>query len=306
MKIREVLKYTVRHKKLAFGGEPDDEILASRVLYDIAGNVLEEVRFQYDEGIYEKNIYQYNEQGKLLRHELQLGDDGFGEHLEYTRDDKQRLISEQKYYGDDPGERTEFHYENHDFPVKVVKFDADGIPEQTEVLLYDDKFNLVQSHKFDGEGKLTERSEIAFDDNNRPVSKTLFDEDNQIVKITTLEYDENGEPLHIRELSPERKLISEVISVYNEQGLVAERRIRDYHSRILRFKYDERRNCIEEEILDEQGNLSMKLTYEFDEQNRLISDSAYYLDSGGTGRASNSMSRYEYSYYDEKVAEASS
>ncbi len=297
MKVKSLKKFTVRHKKLAFGGEPDEEIFASQVNYDEQGNVVEQLKIDDDEGINERNIYSYNDSGKLICHEVHLDMEGFYERFDFTRDENNRLTCEQKYYGDDPGERIVFYYDSHDHPVKIEKFDADGEQEQVELFKYDDKHNLVENHKFDNSGNLLEKSTIEFNEKNLPVAKYVYDSNGDLVKGTTLEYNEQGEPTTIDEKNASGKLISRVHSVYNEKGLVIERHIKDFHSRVMKFVYDEQNNCIEESLYDEHGNLTMKLTYEYDDENRLVFDSAYYLDASGGGSRVNSMNRYEYEFW---------
>lgn len=296
MKIKSSKKYTTRFKKMAFGGEPDEEVLAVHSFYDEKGNVIEEIRID-EEDQEEKHVYEYHENGKLIRHDLMIESDGISETFNYTRDEKGRLIEETKYYGDDPGERVVYVYEAHDQPVSISRFDSDGEPESIETISYNDKNLLIEHKRAGADSKIIEVSRIEYDEKELPVNKTVLDSKNEIISVTTLGYNDKNELIRVTEKNSEGKTVSDITSTYDERGNVTSRKVRDFHSKSLQFVYDENDNCIEEAVYDEHGNLTMKSNYEFDSENHLISESEYLLDMNRGSQMANSQSRYEYEYW---------
>ncbi len=298
MKIKSSKKYTTRFKKMAFGGEPDGEILSVHSLYDDQGKVIEETRID-EEDQEEKHVFAYSETGKLIRHELSIESDGISETFEYTRDEKGRVIQEIKYYGDDPGERVVYVYAAHEQPVSISRFDADGEPETVETISYNEKNLLTEHINANAANKITEVSRIEYDENDRPVKKTVFDGKDEMISVTSLSYNENNELIRITEKNKEGKVVSDITTTYDERGNVTSRKVRDFHSKSLQFSYDENDNCIEEAVYDEHGNMTMKSNYEFDADNHIISESGYFLDMNRGSQMANSQSRYEYEFYTE-------
>ena len=295
MKIKSLKKYTTRFKQLAFGGEPDSEVLSSHSIYDDNGKVIEETRIDED-GRSELHTFTYDQQGKLTRHHLEIEMDGVSETFEYTRDDKGRVIQEVKMYGDDEGEKLKYTFGTHDQPIAIERYDSDGELESIEKIIYDERDRLLEHHRFDNESKLLEKSVIEYNEKDAPTGKQVFDSKNKLTGTTLMVYNEKNELVRITEKNSEGKVVSDIITEYDEKGNVTERKIKDFRSRTLRFKYDDRNNCIEEETYDVNGNLTMKSNYEFDDNNRLMHESGYYLDMNRGAQMGNSQSRYEYEF----------
>jgi len=93
------------------------------------------------------------------------------------------------------------------------------------------------------------------------------------------------------------KLIESTTYAYDERGNIIERNIRDFHPRKMKFVYDDKNHCIEEEVYDQHGNLSAKNIYEYDEQGNMISELNYNMDINRMNRENNSGHRYEHEFY---------
>lgn len=296
-KIRCVKKYTTIQQKLSFGNSEPEEILASESFYDQNGNLLEEHKTGDDDSEHEKHIFEYDSNGRLLKHFLEITSEGISETIVYIRDEKGRVVSDQKFYGDDPGEKITYEYLAHQQPVKIERYDPDGEPEFIETLTYDQNDRLTEHRKYDSENRLIEATFITYNDKGLPSEKKLTDSRGHKISSTEITYDENGDVTRITEWNDAGKITSDVISVYDERRNVTERKIKDYQSRTLRFSYDDNNNCTVEEVYDENGNLIKKHSYEFDEHNRMIAETSLFLDPMRGGNFNNSGSRYEYEFW---------
>lgn len=298
MKVKVSRKYTLKFQKMAFGGEAEGEVLEVESFYDEKGNITEQVNSDEEGNLIEKSIFLYDASNRIIKHELHMLVDDVHEILVYERDDKGRVLSETKMYGDDPGEQTLYSYAEHESPVSIQRFDADGEHESFEELTYNDAGYPVEHLKFGPDKLLVEKTTISYNSNNKPVEKLLMDSNGNLLKTTLIVYDEKGQLTRVTEKNDAGKVISDIISLYDERGNVIERKVKDFHSRTIRFKFDEHDNCIEEEMLDENGNMTMKSNFEFDENNLLISESGYFTDMNRSSNMSNSHSRYEYEFYE--------
>jgi YD repeat-containing protein len=295
-KIKCSRKYTIKLMKMGFGKENGEEILESESFYDEKGNLTRELKYDDETGVCEENVFDFDHSGNIIKHFMQVEMDEISETFTFDRDEKGRLRCELKLYGDDPGEKVEIEYEAHDNPVKIKRFDSDGIPEIEELFKYDSSDRLLEHNKKLLTEEAVEIAKIKYNDNGEPVQKTVFDGDEKIVSDTTFEYDPKGRLIRETEKDDQGTIISDISTAYNEKDYVTERKISGFQSRTLLFEYDDHDNCTEEAVLDENGNLVMKTTFEFNEHSFPISESRMFSDHSRQ-TASNS-SRYQYEYYD--------
>lgn len=226
---------------------PDGKVVSEKEL-DADGNVIQEIRNQYDEkgqlvhhelfsdGFQAENItYTYNEKGQVAE-ERQMFEEGFPVVRRFVYDDQNRLseiITE-----DDDGELSEretYTYSN-EFPdkvVKLVKYDEDNKPAHEEESVYE---------AFTGEdGKVTPRlkqitaRDLVYD----TLRKTDF-------------YDARSREDQIAQVSSNRagKTIEIIYAVYNEDGQVIEERVESINAaENMEFYYvrDEFDRILEEE-----------------------------------------------------------
>ncbi|MBL0342466.1 MAG: hypothetical protein IPP71_17115 [Bacteroidetes bacterium] len=145
--------------------------------------------------------------------------------------------------------------------------------------------------------KHVETTKVDYNEKDAPVEKRVYDNKDQLIRTTKISYNDKGELVRITEKNGDGVVISDIASTHDDRGNVIERKIRDFHSRTLRFEFDENDSCITEEVFDENGNLTMKSNYEFDENKNLLTESGYFMDMNRSAQMANTQSRYEYEYY---------
>jgi hypothetical protein len=296
-KVKSVKKYTAIQQKLSFGNSDGEEVLAAELFYDQQGNLTEEHKTGEDESEHEKHVFEYDSGGRLIKHILELTRDGISETLVYTRDEKGRILVDQKFYGEDPGEKITYEYQAHQQPVKIERYDPDGELEFIENLAYDQSDKLIEHRKFDSNNQLIEITSISYNDKGLPSEKKLTNTSGDEISSTAITYDDNGDVVRITEWNDQGKISSDIISVYDDRRNVTVRKIKDFQSRTLKFSYDENDNCTAEEVYDENDNLIRKHTFEFDAHNRVIAETSLFMDPMRGGNFNNSGSRYEYEFW---------
>jgi hypothetical protein len=280
---------------MAFGGNQGDERLVEQLTYDTDGHLMESKKWE-DDGACETNTYVYNEHGKVIEHTMFLEPDDISERFVMERDSQGRLLCETKYYGDDPGDKTVFEYGEWENPIRISRYDPDGVLETVESFEYDDSGNPVSHAKSDATQKQLERSEIRYHENGKPSHKTLIGPGGNTAGSTELMYDEEGRVVRASESNAEGKLISDVVSQYDERSNVILRHVRDFNTRVLRFEYNSNDQVVCEEIVDGNGNLILRNTMEYDTNGLLVSETEFWLDTGRGRGDGNSVSRYEYEF----------
>lgn len=280
-------------------GESDDhekEYLSLHTIYDEKGNVVEEKKMNEGGETEEINTFSYNEDGKLMEHVMHMLLDDVKEVLKNTRDEKGRLIKEQKFYGSEAGEATSYVYNDKDSIIEIHQTDEEGIPVSRELIEYNEKNDLVKRTKTDNSGNTLEKTEIIYDEKGNVAAKVDYSGSDNFLNKTDYTYNEKNNPVSAVQRNENGKLIESITYAYDESGNIIEKDIRDFHPRKLIFKYDEKNHCIEEEIYDQHGQLSSKSIYEYDEYGNVISESNYNMDINRMNRDHNAGHRYEYEY----------
>lgn len=297
IKLKSKRKYASNLRQMAFGGSADEEVLVEHWIFDAHGNLVENRKWE-EGGSCEINTYEYDEHGRMRLHCLVLEPFDAVEKTAYIRDEQGRVVSETKYYGEDAGERVEYLYEKHNSPVGIKRFDADGLLESTEKVELDENGDILVHRKLDAAGYTIEKSEVNYAAPGKPSGKVVTSNDSKLIGKSEIVYNELGQVIRATELTPEGKILSDVLSEYDERGNVVVRRIRDYNSRLLRFEYDSLDRVITEEIFDEHGNMVMRNTMDYDENGFLTSETEFWLDTGRGTSHKNSVSRFEYDFHD--------
>jgi YD repeat-containing protein len=213
------------------------------------------------------------------------------------RDEKDRLIEEVRYYGDDSGERIEYVYDDKDRMTSVVRYDEDGGFDFREEYAYDESGSLQKRQKFDSTGKLIDATTISRNGDDCLEEKET-DGSGQIISITTLRFSDKGQELSSEHKKPDGSLMAAIYSVYDEKGRLVEKRHKDFYSKILRYVYDEDDRMLTQELYDGSGLLLRKNVYEYDESGRLLNEQVFEIDASRGGRDKHFGNRYEYELFD--------
>lgn len=295
MKLKTVKRFTKIFKSLQFNSHVDNgvEFLSLQTFYNEEDKPVEELKYMQDGSMDERHIYRW-ENKHLISHTIEMQQEGMSEEYRFTRTQEGRLTSEQKFYGDDAGEATEYFYNTEGQMEKVVKYDADGIKEHEEQFEFENK--LLKIHRIlDGSENLLSESEYRNED-GRPVLRKERDSDGNELHQTVYEYDDKGNLIKTITSNPEGKVIESYSVTFDERGNITEKAFRDFYPRTFRYRYDEMNRCIEEEMYNAFGQLSSKTVYEFDDAGELAAEINYNLDHHHSHHDSNKAHRFEYGY----------
>src|SRR5688572_3801703 len=139
-KIKNIKRYNRYFKTFNFSNTQEageEEHLESNIELNENGDMLLEEKFAIDGELEERNTYVYNAKGKLTEHALLYAAEEATEKRVLERDDNGRLLKETKFYSGDPGEHTEYTYNEKGEPVERKNFDEEGTFISRDVFNYD-------------------------------------------------------------------------------------------------------------------------------------------------------------------------
>ena len=201
--------------------------------------------------------------------------------------EQEDLVVSEKYYNvyaydeKDPNEKAE-----DTVTVYEYDFDSEGHPTKTTA-----KIN----------GKVEKVKETEYDAAGNIVKQTAFDADGDKISVNAYEYNDNNKTKFVTN-SVDGKVSSEITYSYDEnEYLISEHYQADDYSYTIKYKNDKDGKALTSTQYDENGNVVMKTTYEYDSDGRLICESrSYGLDTSASGL---SKSEYEYDDRDNVVKE---
>jgi hypothetical protein len=298
-KIKNIKRYNRYFKPFNFSNTQEtaeEEHLESTTQLDANGETLCEEKFSADGELEERNTYVFNEKGKLIEHSLLYAAEDATERRVLERDAEGKLTRETKFYGTDAGEHTEYSYNNEGEPVERKNFDEEGNFVSRDVFSYDSKGSLSEQVTYDTREKITSKITYATGE-DKSIEQCEYDGNGKLLNKTIVRYNEAGKEVASTQTTPEGKLISGIITIYDEKGNVSERQYKDFYSKTIRYQYDDQNRCIMQELFDGYGTLLKKNMYAFDEQGNLTIEQTYEMDTSRGGRDKHFETRYEYEFY---------
>ncbi|MFM7217212.1 MAG: hypothetical protein ACKO1U_04245, partial [Bacteroidota bacterium] len=193
-KVKTIRRFNQLYRSLSFSElmrKADEEYLESVIQLDEQGHPLEESKFDSTGTLEERNNYSYTPLGKLIEHVLLYAIDDVTERRVLRRDDKERLVEEVRYYGDDTGERLEYAYDAGDRVISLKRYDEEGDYDYSEEYQYDDKGRLSFRTRTGHDGICIEKSAISSNEDGE-ITEQDFEGSGDIRSVTTIRFDSSG------------------------------------------------------------------------------------------------------------------
>lgn len=274
------------------------EYLSWATNYNSKGLQLDELKYFIDGEVEEHHRYSYNDEGHIILHEVSLPDDGIEESFITERNVHGWPLSIVKMYGDDPGEKTTYEYNESGQPTKIIQHDADGELDSSEEIAYDSHGNMLERIINAPTADRPYRKIVFnYNEKNLLVVAEEFDAGNSSIGRHEYAYNDDGLETKLLQLNEQGKKTAEVISEYNEIGKVTRKVSRGFYTRISNFEYDELGRIIEESLSDENGFVISRSNFEYNENGELIGEIVYETDLTRAGRDTHLSYRFEYSYH---------
>jgi hypothetical protein len=298
-KIKNIKRYNRYFKTFNFSNTQEiaeEEHLESNIDMNENGDPLLEEKFSADGELEERNTYSYNSNNKLLEHSLLYAAEDATEKRILQRDESGKLLVETKYYGTDAGEHTEYVYNEQGEPIERKNFDEEGTFISRDVFSYDEKGGLSEQVSYDAAGAITSRTTFASAD-DKTIEQCEYEGSGKLISRTVSKFNDAGKEQSSVQTTPDGKLISSVVTFFDERGNILERQYKDFYSKTVRYQYDDQNLCTMQELFDGNGILLRKNMYEYDEAGNLVREQTYEMDTSRGGRDKHFETRYEYQYF---------
>ena len=299
-KIKSVKRFNQNYRNFNFSdmtSRADEEFLEFEFVMDENGNTIEEIKYTADSQLEEKNTYAYYPNGKLHSHILLYAVEDVSQKRILTRNEKGNLISEEKYYGDDSGEKTVYEYDNKDNIVVIINYDEEGVFISKSEVTYNEKGDVTERKTLNTENKITSRLSFSVPEEHQ-IEESEFDENDKLISKTLLKFNNEGKEISSVQISPQGKLISSVINTFDERGNVIQRLFKDFYSKTINYTYNEKDLLTIQELYDDNGLLLRKNMYEYDNDGNVIAEQTYEMDTSRGGRDKHFGTRYEYQFWE--------
>ncbi len=294
--MKAIRKYSTPIKSLLRSVSDQDsvpEVLTHEEEYNGKNLLVLEKKYDMDGELEEVHSYTYDDQGRLLNHLLEIPEDGISERFETSRNADGNQTKIVKYYGDDEGEKTEYVYGTNAQVVKIMRYDADGEFEAAEDLEYDDQSKLmVRRISSPVEGNKYYR--FSYDEKSNLIKEEDFDENDQLSAYVEIDYDDEERETYVSRFNEAGKMISQLLSEYDELGRIKRKIAKSSHVRITAFEYDEQGRVIEESLSDQNDFVISRTRLTYDDDGRIAGETIYETDLTRSGRDTHLSNRFEY------------
>lgn len=294
--MKAIRKYSTPIRSLLRStSESDDlpEVLTNEEEYNDNNLLVLEKKYSMDGELEEVHSYTYDDSGRLLIHLLEIPEDGISERFVTTRNADGNPTKIVKFYGEDEGERTEYVYGENAQVVKIKRYDADGEFEAEEDLEYDDQSKLmVRKIVSPMDGNKCYR--FSYDEKSNLIKEEDYDENEQLSGYVEIHYDEENRETYVSRFNEDGKMISQLLTEYDELGRVKRKISKSSHVRITSFEYDESGRVIEESLADQNDFVISRTRLMYDDEGRIAEETIYETDLTRSGRDTHLSNRFEY------------
>jgi YD repeat-containing protein len=294
--MKTIRKYSTPIRSLLHSVSEQDEapeVLTLEEEYNDKNLLVLEKKYSVEGELEEVHSYTYDDKGRLLIHLLEIPEDGIFERFVTTRNAEGEPTMIVKYYGDDEGEKVEYVYGENAQVVKIMRYDADGEFEAEEDLEYDDQSKLlVRKITSPSDGNKCYR--FSYDENSNLIKEEDYDEDDQLSGYVEIHYDEENRETYVTRFNQDRKMISQLLTEYDELGRVKRKIAKSAHVRISSFDYDEQGRVIEESLSDQNDFVISRTRLSYDDEGRIAEEIIYETDLTRSGRDTHLSNRFEY------------
>jgi hypothetical protein len=183
--------------------------------FDATGRPVKEFR-HYLEGDPDEILYEYDQEGHLIKRQLTDSDGEEGEKHLWIYENK-LLMREESYneYGDLESSKTYTYSENGNIEEVVEVTHSDG--EQTRlVTIYNEAGKIDTDKRYDSRGRLTARNIYTYDESGN--NDTIEEETVSGKTSITLHHDEAGNNILHEETDADGTLITRIERSYNPEG----------------------------------------------------------------------------------------
>jgi uncharacterized protein RhaS with RHS repeats len=135
---------------------------------------------------------------------------------------------------------------------------------------------------------------FSYDEKSNLIKEEDFDENEQLSGYVEIHYDEENRETYVSRFNEDGKMISQLLTEYDELGRVKRKISKSAHVRITSFEYDESGRVIEESLADQNDFVISRTRLMYDDEGRIAEETIYETDLTRSGRDTHLSNRFEY------------
>ena len=265
--------------------DEDSESFVSQIVhYDKAGNEISRQEFNDQEEFESKGETIYDANNKVVEVTTYLDEHDIAERKKYVRNAEGRIEQVNIEFTDGSVSIQTIERDEENITENWIERDEDGELESREFMKFNDQGSVILKETYDFNDKLTEAFEYEYHPGGEMSIRRHLDQRHKLILETEYKYSESG-LLILRVSRNRRGELSDFLKVeYNEKGLPVRQSFSGKY--LFEFEYDDNGNAIVEEQYSGE-TLENRITSEYDENNRLISEDQVKFSL-----------LFEYEYYD--------
>jgi len=158
------------------------------------------------------------------------------------------------------------------------KISADISDEFGQLLVFDNTGLLLVHNLYNSYGKLEDRQTYKYDYKGNQIETSKYNSKGRFQGKTTFKYNKNGKWIEVKAYDAQGILIfNSDISGYESDK--SNNKSNGSYERLYNFKYDDRGNIIEENIVNtDDESINGKIIYRFDDMGNMVEANSYNLD----------------------------
>jgi hypothetical protein len=265
--MKEIKVYTASINR---DGEVRQEYLSFYQKLSDEDRLMEEITFSGEDEIESKTLYEYDENGRVIKEMNYFEDEEFsdGRVLKYNKFDQLEEIHIQ--YAD--GSETIQLYERQPNLSIIRYFSEYNELEYTEERKTDEKNNLIEFIKFGPAKEVEHKIDLIYDEYGRLTESRDDNIMEDFRSVTRLDYDDKGNPSREIAYTEKGNIISSRQYEYNENNEVVKEIVNDY---TISYEINDEGQRTERKVTNHSGQLEELTTYFHDEQGRIIEERFY-------------------------------
>ncbi len=296
----------------------------NKLVYDKKGNIIENIKYNAEDEIKSRLIYEYTNSGKLLL-EINANSDStvfskknnkynidgnlsetallrfysIDAEKQYIYDEKNNKIEEKSFTSGNTFSGQSFDESHNSAELEIMN--SDGSIFNRTTYKYNEKREQIEKTSYNTDGSIIQRLTFKFDDKGNTIETKEYRDHQTIFAINRTDYDERGNLIKVNDMQSFSVSAGYIEFEYNEIGkLVNEIRhtAENTIEETITYGYSENGNIIRETCEKSNGSQGYKRTFLYNNSQEIIEEAWFFDDN-----ASNSRKTFQYDSKGNKIRE---
>ncbi|MDP4267800.1 MAG: hypothetical protein Q8880_10265 [Bacteroidota bacterium] len=265
-------------------------------VYDINGNIIEDIFYNTDGSVYNRNVFFYNKDQNETEHVIYNSMGNIINTISTTYDDNGNKIEVNNYGLNKKIEYQEKNrYDKKNHRIESMIYNSDGTVNLTSSK-YDNKGLEIENIEYKSDGSIDTRYVYNYDINRRLIESISYNQDGDIQNDIVYKYDKNGNEISNVNYDKTKRIAMSVETSYDSKGRVIQIITKNEDGSIEKenTKYDSDSNPTEK-ITFKNNVESSKLIFKYNNKGLLIET----VEVSPQDKTENRR-KFEYSFYNSK------